>query len=86
MVLPPRPYDNMDNYRQALEHEEGGLHEALEVLMNCEPHAVAHGHSIHSFRGTIERAEEDVRELEKFCDDILKLTLPGWALSLPFDE
>ena len=58
MVLPPRPYDNMDTYRQALEHEEGGLHEALEVLMNCEPHAVAHGHSIHSFRGTIERAEE----------------------------
>ena len=68
MVLPPRPYDNMDNYRQALEHEEGGLHEALEVLMNCEPQAVAHGHSIHSFRGTIERAEEDVRELEKFCE------------------
>ena len=49
MVLPPRPYDNMDTYRQALEHEEGGLHEALEVLMNCEPHAVAQ-HTVHRLR------------------------------------
>ena len=68
MLLPPRPYDNMETYRKALESEEGKLHEALEILLNCEPHVIAHGHSIHSFRGTIERAEKDIQELEAFCE------------------
>ena len=67
MLLPPRPYGDMEVYRQLLQTEEGGLHEALELLLNCEPHVVAHGHSIHSFRGNIDRALEDNRQLAEFC-------------------
>lgn len=56
MLLPPRPYDNMQVYRDALENEKGNLEEALNLVLPCQPHAVAHGHSIHSFRGDRARA------------------------------
>ncbi|MFM7570808.1 MAG: hypothetical protein ACKO8O_19185, partial [Betaproteobacteria bacterium] len=64
MLLPPRPYDDMSQYRQALETERGGLEEALELVLKCEPHAVAHGHSIHSFRGDRARAQDERDRLE----------------------
>jgi maleate isomerase len=68
MVLPPRPYDDMAAYRQALETEKGELDEALERVLECEPHVIAHGHSVHSFRGTIETAGAEVAKLEAFCE------------------
>jgi maleate isomerase len=67
MLLPARPYDDMKTYQQALETEGGNLEEALQTLLLCEPDAVAHGHSIHSFRGNVDRALAERDELEKFC-------------------
>lgn len=67
MTLPPRPYDDMAAYRRALESERGNLEEALRLVLPCEPHVVAHGHSIHSFRGDLSRAEEEARLLAAFC-------------------
>jgi len=67
MFLPPRPYDDMNGYKKALHTEEGKLREALDLVLPCEPHVVAHGHSIHSFRGDIERAKEETRRLEDYC-------------------
>lgn len=68
MLLPPRPFDDMEVYKQALESEEGKLLEALDLVLPCEPHVVAHGHSIHSFRGTVERARAEARRLELYCE------------------
>jgi maleate isomerase len=45
MYLPPRPYDNMESYRKALDTEEGNLEEALNLVLPCQPHALAHGHT-----------------------------------------
>jgi maleate isomerase len=59
MLLPPRPYDDMKAYEQALKTEKGQLEEALSLVMPCEPHAVAHGHSIHSFRGDLQLAQAE---------------------------
>lgn len=59
MELPVRPYDDMKEYRHALDTEEGNLEEALRLVLNCEPDVVAHGHSIHSFRGNADRARAD---------------------------
>jgi len=70
MLLPPRPYDDMSQYRQALETERGGLEEALELVLKCEPHAVAHGHSIHSFRGDRARAQAERDRLEALSGGI----------------
>lgn len=67
MYLPPRPYDDMDTYKQALETEKGKLEEALQLVLSCEPHVVAHGHSIHSFRGDLARAQAEQARLEDFC-------------------
>lgn len=64
MLLPVRPYDDMQAYRQALETEKGNLEEALNLVLPCEPHAVAHGHSIHSFRGDRARALAEQQRLE----------------------
>ena len=64
MLLPVRPYDDMQAYRQALETEKGNLEEALNLVLPCEPHAVAHGHSIHSFRGDRVRALAEQQRLE----------------------
>lgn len=64
MYLPPRPYDDMESYRKALDTEEGNLEEALNLVLPCQPHAVAHGHSIHSFRGDRARALTEERRLE----------------------
>ncbi len=64
MLLPVRPYDDMQAYRQALDTEKGNLEEALGLVMPCEPHAVAHGHSIHSFRGDRARAQAEQDRLE----------------------
>lgn len=68
MLLPPRPADDMDSYRKALATEEGKLLEALDLVLPCEPHVVAHGHSIHSFRGTVEHAQSEMRRLEAYCE------------------
>lgn len=67
MYLPPRPYDDLEVYRRALETEEGNLDEALKLVLPCEPHVVAHGHSIHSFRGNRLRAETEKNTLEALC-------------------
>jgi maleate isomerase len=67
MYLPPRPYDDMDVYRKALDTEEGNLEDALKLVLPCEPHVVAHGHSIHSFRGDRERAESERKKIEALC-------------------
>lgn len=67
MYLPPRPYDDMEVYRKALETEEGNLDDALRLVLPCEPHVVAHGHSIHSFRGDRARAEREMNDLEALC-------------------
>jgi maleate isomerase len=67
MFLPPRPYDDMNTYREALETEEGKLEEALQLVLSCEPHVVAHGHSIHSFRGDRARAQAEQARLEDYC-------------------
>jgi maleate isomerase len=64
MFLPVRPYDDMLAYRQALDTEKGNLEEALNLVLPCEPHAVAHGHSIHSFRGDRARALAEQERLE----------------------
>ena len=64
MLLPVRPYDDMQQYRQALETEKGNLEEALDLVLPCEPHAVAHGHSIHSFRGDRARATAEQKRLQ----------------------
>ena len=63
MELPTRPYDDMKKYREALDTEEGNLAEAVRLLVNCEPDVIAHGHSIHSFRGNIDRAQADQDKL-----------------------
>lgn len=68
MLLPPRPTDDMSVYRQALANEEGKLIEALDLVLPCEPHVVAHGHSIHSFRGTVADTEREVSRLEAYCE------------------
>ena len=68
MLLPPRPTDDMDTYRKALAGEEGKLFEALDLVLPCEPHVVAHGHSIHSFRGTVADTEREVSRLEAYCE------------------
>ena len=68
MILPPRPYEDMNVYKKALETEEGLLDAALDLVLVCEPHVVAHGHSIQSFRGGVERAHEEVRKLEDYCE------------------
>ena len=65
MLLPVRPYDDMQAYRQALETERGNLEEALNLVLPCEPHAVAHGHSIHSFRGDRARAQAEQDRLRQ---------------------
>ena len=67
MYLPPRPYDDMEVYRKALETEEGNLEDALRLVLPCEPHVVAHGHSIHSFRGDRTRAQGEQTTLEALC-------------------
>ena len=67
MVLPPRPYDDQNAYRKALETEKGNLEIALETLLVCEPHVVAHGHSIHSFRGDAKFALEEEKRIEDLC-------------------
>ena len=67
MVLPPRPYVDMEQYRKALDTEEGNLDDALRLVLPCEPHVVAHGHSIHSFRGDRKRAEKEQSTLEALC-------------------
>lgn len=67
MVLPPRPYVDMAQYRRALDTEEGNLDEALRLVLPCEPHVVAHGHSIHSFRGDRKRAQGEQNTLEALC-------------------
>ncbi|MBL8376712.1 MAG: hypothetical protein JNM79_02485 [Burkholderiales bacterium] len=67
MLLPPRPYDDMAVYQQALQTESGGLEDALQLVLPCEPHVVAHGHSIHSFRGDRARAEAETERLEALC-------------------
>jgi maleate isomerase len=67
MYLPPRPYDDQDAYKQALETEEGNLEDALRLVTVCEPHVVAHGHSIHSFRGDGQRAVDEETRLEALC-------------------
>ena len=67
MYLPPRPYGDMEVYRKALETEEGNLEDALRLVLPCEPHVVAHGHSIHSFRGDRGRAEAEQRKLKAIC-------------------
>lgn len=65
MRLPPRPYDDQEAYKRALRTEKGELEEALELVLLCEPHVVAHGHSIHSFRGDAEQALAEEQRLEK---------------------
>lgn len=67
MRLPPRPYDDQEAYKHALRTEKGELEEALELVMLCEPHVVAHGHSIHSFRGDGAQALAEEQRLEKLC-------------------
>lgn len=67
MLLPVRPYDDMQAYRQALDTEKGNLEEALSLVLPSEPHAVAHGHSIHSFRGDRARALAEQDRLEKLA-------------------
>lgn len=67
MVLPPRPYDDQAAYKLALETEKGNLEVALESVLVCEPHVVAHGHSIHSFRGDAKRALDEEKRLEDLC-------------------
>jgi maleate isomerase len=67
MLLPPRPVDDMAEYKRLIDSEEGKLLEALDLVLPCEPHVVAHGHSIHSFRGTVERAREEARRLAEYC-------------------
>lgn len=67
MYLPPRPYDHQEAYKKALETEEGNLEEALRLVTVCEPHVIAHGHSIHSFRGDGERAISEEKRLEAMC-------------------
>jgi len=64
MLLPPRPYDDMQAYEQALKTERGQLEEALSLVLPCEPHVVAHGHSIHSFRGDLQRAQAEESRLQ----------------------
>lgn len=67
MYLPPRPYDDQDAYRKALETEEGNLEDALRLVTVCEPHVIAHGHSIHSFRGDGQRLIDEEKRLEALC-------------------
>jgi maleate isomerase len=67
MQLPPRPYDDQEEYKKALETEQGNLEDALKLVMVCEPHVVAHGHSIHSFRGDGQRALDEEKRLEALC-------------------
>ncbi|MDB5963941.1 MAG: hypothetical protein JWQ72_441 [Polaromonas sp.] len=67
MYLPPRPYDDQEAYKKALETEEGNLEDALRLVVVAEPHVVAHGHSIHSFRGDGQRALDEEKRLEALC-------------------
>ena len=67
MYLPPRPYDDQAAYKKALETEEGNLEDALRLVTVCEPHVIAHGHSIHSFRGDGQRAVDEEKRLEAMC-------------------
>lgn len=67
MYLPTRPYDDQEAYKKALETEEGNLEESLALVTVCEPHVIAHGHSIHSFRGDGQRAIAEEERLEALC-------------------
>ncbi len=64
MFLAPRPYDSMEVYRQLLNTEEGEIDAALKLVLLMEPAVIAHGHSIHSFRGEVERAYAEKATLE----------------------
>jgi maleate isomerase len=64
MFLPPRPYGDMEEYRRLLHTEEGDLESAIRLVLLCEPAVIAHGHSIHSFRGDVSRALEEKATLE----------------------
>ncbi len=74
MRLPPRPYGDMGEYRRALDTERGELETALDLLLACEPHAVAHGHSIHSFRGDRARAQAEASRLRDLAGGIPFIT------------
>lgn len=76
MFLPPRPYDDLAAYKRALETEAGKLEEALQLLLLAEPAVVAHGHSIHSFRGDVARALDEQKKLSEFCK------VPFWSPSV----
>jgi maleate isomerase len=76
MLLPPRPYDDMERYSHALQTEEGTLIEALDLLLQCEPAVVAHGHSIHSFRGDVDMALGEQQRLSAHCK------VPFWTPSV----
>lgn len=65
MFLAPRPYDSMEVYRQLLNTEEGELGPALKLVLLMEPAVIVHGHSIHSFRGEVERAYAEKAALEQ---------------------
>ncbi|MDX3905959.1 MAG: hypothetical protein QHC78_09760 [Pigmentiphaga sp.] len=65
MTLPVRPYDDMARYREALDTEEGDLEQAIRLVTCCEPDIIAHGHSIHSFRGDAQRAMASQERLAK---------------------
>ena len=76
MLLPPRPYDDMARYHHALQTEAGKLLEALDLLLQCEPAVVAHGHSIHSFRGDVDTALGEQQRLAAYCK------VPFWTPSV----
>lgn len=67
MTLPARPYDDMNRYREALDTEEGDLERAIQLVRCCEPDIIAHGHSIHSFRGDADRALATQERLAKIA-------------------
>lgn len=75
MFLPPRPYDSMEEYARLLQVEEGDLDSALKLCLLMEPAVIAHGHSIHSFRGDVTRGYAEKTALEK------KTGVPFWTPS-----
>lgn len=75
MFLPPRPYDSMETYARLLQTEEGDLESALRLVLLCEPAVIAHGHSIHWFRGDVARGYDEKAKLEKLA------CVPFWTPS-----
>jgi maleate isomerase len=78
MSRPKRDGRDLDNYRRLL-GASFDMDEAIDLLTACEPHIIAHGHSLDSFVGGVEAAESMRSRMEAMAGGI-RVVLPSLAL------